>query len=177
MKYQPKFDIGIINYQHYAKENLYLIHEKPLHSPCVTVWRRVAKGAGDQKSFFLDNNINTVCYTKMIREFLQPRWKQRCKFKFRIFQQDGGAMCLTTKITMELLQHTIISSCLISCFTGFYWPTHSPDLSTCDFSLCGYLKMHVYWDLNLEFQMLVAPACDNNVWVIKEWVTIIFTWV
>ncbi len=33
----------------------------------------------------------------------------------------------------------------------------------------------------LEFKLKVSnvgsPVCDNNVWVIKEWITIIFTWV
>jgi len=33
---------------------------------------------------------------------------------------------------------------LISCFGDVPWPPHSPNLSTCDFFLWGYLKTRVY---------------------------------
>ncbi len=58
--------------QCYAKENTHLIHEKVLHSPCVTAWCGVLAEWRIIGPHFFDDNVNDVCYTKMIDEFLLP---------------------------------------------------------------------------------------------------------
>ena len=58
------------------------------------------------------------------------------------FQQDG-ATCHTTRLNMDILsQH--FPGRLISRHGDVEWPARSPDLSSLDFFLWGYLKSQVY---------------------------------
>ncbi len=129
------------NCRYYAVDHPKLIHEKPLHSPRVTVWCAVAEW-GIVGPYFFEGNVNTESYTQMLHQFLIPELKRRRKLKSTIFQQDG-ATCHTSKITMAMLRR-VFGTRLISRFTKFGWPPRSPDMSTCDFFLWGYLKSRVY---------------------------------
>jgi len=58
------------------------------------------------------------------------------------FQQDG-ATAHTANESMTIVRN-MFPGHLISRFGEEPWPPHSPDLSTCDFFLWGYLKSRVY---------------------------------
>ena len=55
------------------------------------------------------------------------------------FQQDGA-----TAHTAMTIVRNMFPGHLISRFGDVPWPHCCPDLSTCDFLLCGYLKSRVY---------------------------------
>ena len=58
------------------------------------------------------------------------------------FQQDG-ATAHTANMSMTIVRN-MFPEHLISRFGDVLWPSCSPDLSTCDFFLWGYLKSCVY---------------------------------
>jgi len=58
------------------------------------------------------------------------------------FQQDG-ATAHTANESMTIVRN-MFPGHLISRFGDMTWPPRSPDLSTCDFFLWGYLKLRVY---------------------------------
>ena len=58
------------------------------------------------------------------------------------FQQDG-ATSHTANASMAVVRN-MFPGRLISRFGDVPWPPRSPDLSTCDFFLWGYLKQRVY---------------------------------
>ena len=58
------------------------------------------------------------------------------------FQQDG-ATAHTANESMTIVRN-MFPRHLISRFGDVPWPPRSPDLSTCDFFLWGYLKSRVY---------------------------------
>ena len=58
------------------------------------------------------------------------------------FQQDG-ATAHTANESMSIVRN-MFPGHLISRFGDVPWPPRSPDLSTCDFLFCGYLKSRVY---------------------------------
>jgi len=58
------------------------------------------------------------------------------------FQQDG-ATPHTARLSMDVVRR-MFPGRVISRFGDIPWPTRSPDLTTCDFFLWGYLKSYVY---------------------------------
>ena len=58
------------------------------------------------------------------------------------FQQDG-ATAHTARESMQLLQEHF-NGRIISQFGDVNWPSHSPDLTSPDFFLWGYLKEKVF---------------------------------
>ena len=58
------------------------------------------------------------------------------------FQQDGATVH-TANESMTIVRN-MFPGHLISRFGDVPWPPRSPDLSTCDFFLWGYLKSRVY---------------------------------
>ncbi len=83
------------NCQYYGTNNPHLIHKKPLHAKCVTVWCGVVEW-GIVSPYFFHKTINAERYTKLLDEFLMLELKQWCKLSFIFFQQDG-ATCHTVK--------------------------------------------------------------------------------
>ena len=58
------------------------------------------------------------------------------------FQQDG-ATSHTARISMNILRG-LFPNRLISRYGDIHWPARSPDLSSCDYFLWGYLKSKVF---------------------------------
>ena len=78
------------------------------------------------------------------------------------FQQDG-ATAHTTNQSMTIVRN-MFPGHHISRFRDVPWPPRSPDLSTCDFFLWGYLKSRVYThkprtlnDLKEAFRQEIRP--------------------
>jgi len=142
---------GMVNQQncrYWALENPRELHERPLHSPKVTVWCAVGKAAVIGPYFFEDNNGNAVTvnserYTEMINNFFVPELRRKRLPIRRVWFQQDGATAHTARASMDVLR-PLFGDRLISRFANTTWPPRSPDLSICDYFLWGYLKARVY---------------------------------
>jgi len=87
----------------------------------------------------------------MLRNFLRPQLGSlRVNMEEMWFQQDG-ATAHTAKASMTVVR-PMFPQHVVSGFGGVPWPPRSPDLSACDFFLCGYLKS------NSTFENLVQST-------------------
>lgn len=135
------------NCRYWAGENPREMHEKPLHSPKVTVWCAMTKFGIIGPYFFEENGVTVTVtsdrYIHMVNNFFIPDLQRRgVDIQDLWFQQDG-ATAHTARASMAVLRH-LFPNHLISRFGDILWPPRSPDLSMCDFFLWGYLKSHVY---------------------------------
>lgn len=132
------------NCRYWSGANPRLLHERPLHSPKVTVWCGVGDVGIVGPYFFEDENGATVTvngerYRNMLQTFLQPQLQN---FPPLWFQQDG-ATAHTAGATITMLNQ-MFPGCLISRRGDVEWAPRSPDLTAPDFFLWGYLKSKVY---------------------------------
>lgn len=135
------------NFRYWATENPCNIHEKPLHSPKVTVWCAVAKFGVIGPYFFEENGVTVTVtsqrYVHMLNTFLRPDLQRRGFNMNNVYFQQDGATAHTARTSMEVLRNMFPGK-LISRFGNVPWPPRSPDLSYCDYFLWGYLKERVY---------------------------------
>ncbi|CAI6353807.1 unnamed protein product [Macrosiphum euphorbiae] len=125
---------GFVNKQncrYYAAENPQSLHERPLHSPKVTVWCALSKKLIIGPYFFEEQGntvtVNSVPPTlKCLVTFLNQSCVKEDELSTR---QISG---------FNKMKH------LISRFGDMHWPPRLPDLTVCDFFLWGYLKSRVY---------------------------------
>ena len=136
------------NFRYWATENPREIHERPLHSPKVTVWCAMGKTAIIGPYFFEDNHGNAVTvnserYIEMINSFFVPALRRRHMTIQHVWFQQDGATAHTARASMAVLR-PLFKDHLISRFADTPWPPRSPDLSMCDYFLWGHLKACVY---------------------------------
>jgi len=89
--------------------------------------------------------VNSSRYVAMIRDFLVSALRRRRLNRFRIWFQQDGATAHTSREAMAELRR-LFPGKLLSHRGDVPWPACSPDLSTCDFFLWGYLKGKLYVD-------------------------------
>lgn len=137
------------NFRYWADSNPKQLHERPLHSPKVTVWCAISL-FGIIGPYFFEENGRTVTvtagrYVSMLENFFEPQL-QRLSDETNLgdlwFQQDG-ATAHTARISMDKLRQ-MFPARLVSLRGDVGWPARSPDLSMCDFFLWGYLKEKVF---------------------------------
>jgi len=166
---------GHVNHQNcrfWATENPEIIHEKPLHDPYVTVWAGVASFGIIGPYFFEERNqpvrVNKDRYIDMIKNFVIPELKKKRKFSLTWFQQDG-ATPHTAKKTIAFLKQAFKER-IISIHSGndIQWSPRSPDLSTCDYFLWGYLKSRVYENKPRSLQQLKQNIREEIKKISKE---------
>jgi len=105
------------NFQYWAPQNSHEVHERPLHSPKVTVWCVIGKVGIIGPYFFEENGItmtvNSARYIDMINNFLEPELRsQRINNQNVWFQQDG-ATTHTARAAMAVVR-AMFPDCLIS---------------------------------------------------------------
>jgi hypothetical protein len=134
------------NFRYWAENNPRQIHERPLHSPKVTVWCTISDLGIWGPYFFEEDNVtvtvNSHRYCEMLETFLRPNFDELNNIQNVWFQQDG-ATAHTALHVMGILRE-MFPGHLISMRGDIVWPARSPDLSPCDFFLWGYLKSKVY---------------------------------
>lgn len=143
---------GAVNKQHFrywAENNPRQIHERPLHSPKVTVWCAISKFGVIGPYFFEENGqtvtVNAERYVSMLDNFFEPQLEElmeETNMGDIWFQQDG-ATAHTARVSMTKLRQ-MFPTHLVSLRGDLRWPARSPDLSICDFFLWGYLKEKVF---------------------------------
>ncbi|XP_048484480.1 uncharacterized protein LOC125490157 [Plutella xylostella] len=136
------------NCRYWSTENPKAKHERPLHSPKVTVWAAISSKGIIGPYFFEDSRgrtitVNSAEYVKMLREFLSPQLQEFDGYNSRTWFQQDGATCHTSNESLPVVKE-LFSKKLISRRGDIPWPPRSPDLSPADFFLWGYLKQRVY---------------------------------
>lgn len=133
------------NFRYWAPENPRQLHERPLHSPRVTVWCAVGSFGVWGPYFFEEGGVAVTVtadrYVDMLRNFLEPKLRE-LDHPNVWFQQDG-ATAHTARRTMDVLRE-MFPGHVISLRGDVGWPARSPDLAPCDFFLWGYLKAKVF---------------------------------
>lgn len=157
---------GYVNSQNtriWSTENPHVFHETPLHCLKIGVWCAVSRHRIVGPIFY-EGNVNSVVYQDIITQFISLlEYDER----FCWLQQDG-ATCHTSNETMRFLREffddRIISKGL--------WPPRSPDLTSPDFFLWGYLKGRVYKNRPHtldDLKMNITTEINNiNVNVLKK---------
>lgn len=135
------------NFRYWSSTNPEELHERPLHSPKVTVWCGVTKTCVIGPYFFEENGrtvtVNSQRYLAMLRDFLIPELRRNHLARNRIWFQQDGATAHTANEVMVFIRNKFRGR-VISRFGDIAWPARSPDLSICDFFLWGFLKARVY---------------------------------
>jgi hypothetical protein len=135
------------NSRYWAAESPRKIHQKPLHSPKVTVWCAVGKNCIIGPYFFEQNGVTVTVtaerYIGMINTFFIPELRRRRIAINRVWFQQDGATAHTARASMDVIRR-LFPNRLVSRFGDIAWPPRSPDLSMCDYFLWGYLKSRVY---------------------------------
>lgn len=133
------------NMRYWAETNPRQLHQRPLHSPKVTVWCAISSVGIIGPWFFEEDErvvtVNSDRYVNMLEEFFVPRLDEM-DLRDVWFQQDG-ATAHTARSSMALLREHFPGR-LISLRGDLEWPPRSPDLTPCDFFLWGYLKSRVF---------------------------------
>ncbi|KAG5323085.1 TC3A transposase, partial [Pseudoatta argentina] len=133
------------NMRYWADTNPRVLHQRPLHSPKVTVWCAISSAGIIGPWFFEENEVavtvNSDRYLNMLQEFFFPRLNE-LDLGDIWFQQDG-ATAHTSRASMAVLREHFPER-LISIRGDLEWQARSPDLTPCDFFLWGFLKSRVY---------------------------------
>ena len=117
-------------------------YEHFFNCPKITVWCGFTCNFRLQLYVFpRHTTITSDTYCQMLLNFVVPKLKKRRKHSKTIFMQDGAAPHTANK-TKEVLKKQF--SDVIGLGFQSNWPSHSPDLTPCDFFLWGYLKEKVY---------------------------------
>lgn len=166
------------NCRYWAAENPRLKHQKPLHSPKVTVWAAIAKW-GIIGPYFFENNrgqavtVNSERYTAMLRSFLIPTLQESRGYTRNTWFQQDGATCHTSNESIEVVREMFPQK-LISRRGDISWPPRSPDLTPADFFLWGYLKSRVYSNNPTNLQQLKLNIRQEMESISRETLTKVF---
>jgi len=134
------------NFRYWSAANPHKLHQRPTYDPKVTVrcavWSRGVTGP----YFFGDEDAKAILvtsqpYTEMINELLSPNLPPNNGNLW--FQQDGATAHMAVISSIAALR-CLFPERAISRFGDVTWPLRSPDLTTSDFFLWGYLKSKVY---------------------------------
>ena len=121
------------------------VHQRPLHSDRVTVLCTISRIWINGSYFFAEDDrtatVNSERNVAMIQEFFAPALEE-LNAGLVWFQQDG-AMAHTARKSMAVLRE-MFPGRLISLRGDISWPARSPDLTSCDYFLWGYLKAEVF---------------------------------
>lgn len=136
------------NCRYWSPENPKRKHQKPLHSPKVTVWAAMSARGIIGPYFFEDGRgraitVNSERYVAMIEEFFTPALQNFPGYNTRTWFQQDGATAHTSNTAMPVIRE-LFPNKVISRRGDISWPPRSPDLTPMDFFLWGYLKSKVY---------------------------------
>ena len=149
--------INVRNSVHWSTQNPNWLLEKSLNSPKVMVWAAIGH-AGIIGPFFLEGNVDSKSYLKMIEEEFYPVFSNLPNSPNLIFMQDGAPPHWEKNVRGWLndhFPHRWIGRGGIN-DTNIPWPPRSPDLTPMDFFLWGYIKKLVYTQNYQDLHQLKA---------------------
>lgn len=145
---------GYLNSQNtriWAAQNPHAVQENSLHPAKIGVWCAISRQRIVGPIFF-EQTVNGEVYRNIVRQFVALLEPQE---RYCWFQQDG-ATCHTSRETMDFLQEffggRIISKGL--------WPPRSPDLTSPDYFLWGYIKSEAFKNNPHSIDELKANITD-----------------
>ena len=117
--------------------------EEQLNSPSVHVWCAISSSAFIGP-FFFDGNVNGNSYLDLLQQRMMPEMEALLGDEMHrvIFMQDGATPHRCTHVRQWLSE--TFPDRTVGLQLHCEWPARSPDLSTCDFFLWGYLKELIY---------------------------------
>lgn len=151
------------NQRYWAKENPYVLMEKPLHSKKITIWAAISSKGITAVAF--NETVNSTFYLRLLKEQFIPKLKTLKLLKNSWFMQDE-ATPHTANDVLEYL-NSIFGERVISnkypekYDKGVGWSPYSPDLNPCDFFLWGYLKDRVYVNTPSNLEELEATIFEE----------------
>ena len=136
--------------RYYARDNPNFFREAPppLHSPklivwCAVSWKRIIG------PFFFKNesgetiNVDGRSYRSMLQTLPVPQIENDEDYQQgNMFFMQDGAPPHTSRENINVLQRCFPSK-VISGRGDIQWPPRSPDITPCDFLLCGHLRAKV----------------------------------
>lgn len=133
------------NCRYWCRENPKKKHQRPLHSPKVTVWGAMSASGIIGPFFFEDHQgravtVNSQRYVDMLQTFLTPALQEFEGYTQDTWFQQDGATCHTSNLSMPVVQ-ALFPGKLISRRGDIQWPPRSPDLSPCEFFYGDILKV------------------------------------
>jgi len=136
------------NYHYWAPENPQELHQRPLHSEHLTVWCGITLFGVLGPYFFEDNKgaavtVTSEHYVAMLCNFYEPELHRRGIYQSPVWFQQDRATAHTASASMSVLRETFPQH-IISHGGDIPWLARSPDLSSCDHFLWGYLKSRVF---------------------------------
>ncbi|GFX96966.1 uncharacterized protein TNCV_1996981 [Trichonephila clavipes] len=145
-------DVNNHNCRIWATSNPREYTQKPLHSPKVTAWCGFT-GSFIIGPFFFETQcpvngwimetVNAQRYLTLLRETVVPCLIQRGQISNVTFMQDGATSHTANPVKAFLIQ-MFGEDRIVSRRCRYTWTPRSPDLTTADFWLWGYLKSRVY---------------------------------
>ena len=125
----------------WGTQNPHAIQEVPIKSPGITVWCAMFC---DEiiGPYFFESTVTSKTYKAMLQDYFIPQLKRRRKFSTTIFQQDGAPPHWSLEVRALLNKN--FPGRWIGRDGPFRWAPRSPDLSSLDFYLWGFLKDRVY---------------------------------
>jgi hypothetical protein len=136
------------NYRYWAAENPQELNQRPLHSNKLTVWCGIASFGVLGPYFFEENEgaaltVTSECYIRMLFNSCEPQIRCRGIDLSSVWFQQYGTTAHTARPSMSVLRE-MFPQHVTSHGGDVPWPVHSPDLSTCDHFLWGYLKRKIF---------------------------------
>lgn len=133
------------NVYFWSKENPHFYEEVENNPPHVMLWAGMTSEYLIGPYFF-EGSVNQDSYLHMINEWLIPELTRREIFDTVILQQDGApphfAMSVRRRLN-EVLPDRWIGRGSSNCPAPMPWPPRSPDLTTADNALWGFIKEEV----------------------------------
>jgi hypothetical protein len=135
---------GVVNRHnsvYWSATNPNIILEQDKLGPKVMVWAGIWSG-GRVGPYFTDESVTAESYLNLLHYKVWPSIKSNVTQRSLWFQQDGAPAHYGSIVRNWLDSH--FPKRWIGRRSDFPWPPRSPDLTTADFFLWGYLKDKVY---------------------------------
>ena len=116
--------------------------EVALNSPKIIVWCTMSSNEILGSFFFEELTVNQENYLDMLESFFYPYLQRRKLTKKIIFQQDDAPAHFAKSIRSWL--NNKLDNRWIGRGGSISWAPRSPDMTSLDFFLWGYIKNNVY---------------------------------
>ncbi len=129
------------NTVYWSPSNPKIVLEQDKLGETVMVWAGIWSG-GRISPYIFNGPVNAESYLKLLNEYLWPEISAKVSRDRLWFQQDGAPAHFSRIVRQWLDSH--FPKRWIGRQSDMPWPPRSPDLTTADFFLWGYLKDKVY---------------------------------
>lgn len=133
------------NIYFWSKENPHFYEELEHNPPHVMIWAAMS-ATHLIGPYFFDGAVNQIAYLTMLRDWFIPHLQDRGLLGRIWFQQDGAPAHYAIAVREylnEVFPDKWIGRGSVHLPAPLEWPPRSPDLSSCDNALWGFIKQKV----------------------------------